>query len=81
MKKLKNGWVQGSVQEFLKLSDAEMAQIETKLTLAGLREQRMKLTPRRSKSCTSGQRRAIAGHFSAPLGETEKPLPYFALWP
>ena len=30
MKKLKNGWVQGSAQEFLELSDADMAYIETK---------------------------------------------------
>ena len=43
MKKLKNGWVQGSVQEFLELSDADMAYIETKRALAAyLREQRMK---------------------------------------
>ena len=30
MKKLKNGWVEGSVQEFLGLSDAEVAYIEAK---------------------------------------------------
>jgi ribosome-binding protein aMBF1 (putative translation factor) len=43
MKKLKNGWVQGSAQEFLELSDADMAYIETKRALAGcLREQRVK---------------------------------------
>ena len=43
MKKLKNGWVQGSAQEFLELSDADMAYIETKCALAAcLREQRMK---------------------------------------
>ena len=43
MKKLKNGWVQGSAQEFLELSDADMAYIETKRALAAcLRGQRMK---------------------------------------
>src|ERR1039458_8229524 len=43
MKKLKNGWVQGSTQEFLELSDADMAYIETKRALAAcLRDQRMK---------------------------------------
>jgi len=43
MKKLKNGWVEGSVQEFLGLSDADMEYIETKRALAAyLREQRMK---------------------------------------
>jgi DNA-binding transcriptional regulator YiaG len=31
MKKLKNGWVEGSVQEFLDLSDADMQYIETKM--------------------------------------------------
>ena len=31
MKKLKNGWVEGSVQEFLDLSDADMQSIETKM--------------------------------------------------
>jgi DNA-binding XRE family transcriptional regulator len=30
MKKLKQGWVQGSVQDFLKLSDADMEYIEAK---------------------------------------------------
>lgn len=30
MKKLKNGWVEGSTQEFLKLTDADMAYIEAK---------------------------------------------------
>jgi DNA-binding XRE family transcriptional regulator len=43
MKKLKNGWVEGSVQEFLGLSDADMKYIEAKRALAAsLREQRMK---------------------------------------
>jgi ribosome-binding protein aMBF1 (putative translation factor) len=43
MKKLKNGWVEGSVQEFLGLSDADMEYIETKRALATyLREQRKK---------------------------------------
>ena len=30
MKKLKNGWVEGSVQEFLELPDADMEYIEAK---------------------------------------------------
>lgn len=34
MKKLKNGWVEGSVQELLDLSDADMEYIETKLALS-----------------------------------------------
>ena len=43
MKKLKGGWVEGSVQEFLDLSDADMAYIETKLALTkALREERRK---------------------------------------
>jgi len=43
MKKLKGGWVEGSVQEFLSLSDADMEYIETKLALSRrLRELRAK---------------------------------------
>jgi hypothetical protein len=43
MKKLKAGWVEGSGQEFLKLSDADMAYLETKRALAAcLHRQRMK---------------------------------------
>ena len=43
MKKLKAGWVEGSVQEFLSLSDADMEYIETKLALSRrLRELRAK---------------------------------------
>ena len=43
MKKLKGGWVEGSVQEFLNLSDADMEYIETKLALSRrLRELRAK---------------------------------------
>jgi hypothetical protein len=34
MKTLKNDWVEGSVQEFLNLSDAEMELIETRRALA-----------------------------------------------
>ncbi len=34
MKKLKNGWVEGSVQDFLSLSDADMEFIETRRALA-----------------------------------------------
>lgn len=34
MKKLKGGWVEGSVQEFLNLSGADMEYIETKLALS-----------------------------------------------
>ena len=34
MKKLKSGWVEGSVQDFLDLSDADMEFIETRRTLA-----------------------------------------------
>ena len=41
MRKLRNGWVEGSAQEFLELSDADMAYIETKRALAAcLRELR-----------------------------------------
>ena len=43
MKKLKNEWVEGPVQDFLKLSDAETAYIETRVALAyRLREERNK---------------------------------------
>jgi predicted transcriptional regulator len=43
MKKLKGGWVQGSVQEFLNLDDADMEYIETKLALTkAVREQRQR---------------------------------------
>jgi DNA-binding XRE family transcriptional regulator len=34
MKKLKNGWVEGSAKELLDLSDADMAYIEMKLSLS-----------------------------------------------
>ena len=34
MKKLKNGWVEGSVREFLELSDADMEYIETRRALS-----------------------------------------------
>lgn len=34
MKKLKHGWVEGSVSDFLELDAADMAYIETKLALA-----------------------------------------------
>lgn len=43
MKKLKGGWVEGSVQEFLDLSDADMTYIETKRALAkAVKQQRSK---------------------------------------
>ena len=34
MKKLKNGWIEGSVREFLDLSSVDMEFIETRLALA-----------------------------------------------
>ena len=34
MKKLKNGWVEGSVQDLLDLSDSDMEYIETRRALA-----------------------------------------------
>ncbi len=44
MKKLKAGWVEGSAQDFLQLSDADVEYIETKLALGAylkkLRQQR-----------------------------------------
>ena len=43
MKKLKNGWVEGSVQDLLELSDADMEYIEAKRAWsAKLRELRRK---------------------------------------
>jgi ribosome-binding protein aMBF1 (putative translation factor) len=43
MKKLKNGWVEGSVEDFLELSEADMAYIATRRSLARrLREERLK---------------------------------------
>ncbi len=44
MKKLKNGWVEGSVQDFLELSDADVEYIETRRSLGRmLKETRAKL--------------------------------------
>ncbi len=34
MKKLKHGWVEGSAQDFLDLSDADMEYIQTRLALS-----------------------------------------------
>ncbi|MFC1452737.1 helix-turn-helix domain-containing protein [Verrucomicrobiota bacterium] len=43
MKKLKNGWVEGSVEDFLELSQADMEYMETRRALAKrLREERMR---------------------------------------
>ena len=43
MKKLKHGWVEGSVKEFLKLSSADMEYIETRRALGRqLRAERQK---------------------------------------
>ena len=43
MKKLKNGWVEGSVQDFLELSAADLEYIETRRALAKrLREERLR---------------------------------------
>ena len=43
MKKLKNGWVEGTVQDFLELSSADVEYIETRRALAHrLREERKK---------------------------------------
>jgi DNA-binding transcriptional regulator YiaG len=36
MKKLKNGWVEGSVKDFLDLSDADVEYIETRRALSRL---------------------------------------------
>ncbi len=40
MKKLSKGWVEGSAQEFLGLSDAETEYIETRLALSRLVKER-----------------------------------------
>lgn len=43
MKKLKNGWVEGSAQDFLALSDADMEYIETRRALSrNLRAERLR---------------------------------------
>lgn len=43
MKRLKNGWVEGSVQDFLALSDADMEYIETRRALSRqLRAERLR---------------------------------------
>jgi DNA-binding transcriptional regulator YiaG len=39
MKKLKNGWVEGSVKDFLDLSDADIEFIETKRSLSRMLKQ------------------------------------------
>jgi DNA-binding transcriptional regulator YiaG len=47
MKKLKNGWVEGSVKDFLDLSDADVEYIELRRTLSRLlreKRQRLRLT-------------------------------------
>jgi len=47
MKKLKNGWVQGSVKEFLNLSDADLEYIELRRALSRLlktKRQKLHLT-------------------------------------
>jgi hypothetical protein len=47
MKKLKNGWVEGSVKDFLSLSDADVEYIELRRTLSRLlktKRQRLHLT-------------------------------------
>ena len=38
MKKLKNGWVEGSVKEFLNLSDADAEYIELRRKFAGAKK-------------------------------------------
>ena len=44
MKDIGKGWIEGSVQEFLGLSDAEAAYVETKLALTrAVRERRLAL--------------------------------------
>jgi len=44
MKKLKNGWVEGSVKDFLELSDADVEYIELRRALSRLlKEARQKL--------------------------------------
>jgi ribosome-binding protein aMBF1 (putative translation factor) len=40
MKELRNGWVEGSVQDFLGLSDADVEYIETRRTLSRLLKER-----------------------------------------
>ena len=40
MKKLKNGWVEGSVKDFLDLSDADVEYIELRRTLSRLLKNR-----------------------------------------
>jgi DNA-binding transcriptional regulator YiaG len=47
MKKLKNGWVEGSVKDFLHLSDADVEYIELRRTLSRLlksKRQKLRLT-------------------------------------
>jgi ribosome-binding protein aMBF1 (putative translation factor) len=47
MKKLKNGWVEGSVKDFLDLSDADLEYIELRHTLSRLlknKRQKLRLT-------------------------------------
>jgi ribosome-binding protein aMBF1 (putative translation factor) len=47
MKKLRNGWVEGSVKDFLNLSDADVEYIELRRTLSRLlksKRQKLRLT-------------------------------------
>ncbi|MDD2711148.1 MAG: XRE family transcriptional regulator [Verrucomicrobiae bacterium] len=61
MKKLKNGWVEGSVQNFLELSNEDMEYIEMRLALCRLlkeerRKQRLTQTQTAARLHTSQSR-------------------------
>ena len=74
MKKLKNGWVEGSVQDFLELTDAEAAYVETRAALGRrLRKERNK------KDLTQAELAAALKTSQSRIAKMEKADPSVSL--
>jgi len=74
MKKLKNGWVEGSVQDFLELTDAEAAYVETRVALGRLlRQERIK------KDLTQAELAAALKTSQSRIAKVEKADPSVSL--
>jgi DNA-binding XRE family transcriptional regulator len=74
MKKLKNGWVEGSVQDFLELTDAEAAYVETRVALGRrLRQERNK------KDLTQAELAAALKTSQSRIAKMEKADPSVSL--
>ena len=67
MKKLKNGWVEGSVKEFLGLTDADMEYIELRLALSRLLKEK-----RQNNSLTQIQAATRLSTSQSRLAKMEK---------